>query len=95
MSIVETVLVYVGIPLGLFAVFAVVVLGPGAARSPRYRPGSAWDYKPVWYLPHPAHTQPVSSLHAAGTLEAGTRRAVHGAGTEHTAQPTGGASGEW
>ena len=55
MSIVETVLVFAGIPLGVFALVAAVVLGPGAVRAPRYRPGAPWDYEPVWYLPHPEH----------------------------------------
>ncbi|MGX7679144.1 aa3-type cytochrome oxidase subunit CtaJ [Jatrophihabitans sp. DSM 45814] len=94
MSIVETVLVFVGIPAGVFAVFAIVTLGPGAVRAPRYRPGSSWDYKPVWYLPHPEHEGPVSSLQSANTLEAGTRLAVSGAVAE-PAKASGGASGEW
>lgn len=94
MSIVETVLIFVGVPAALFAVFAVLTLGPGAVRAPRYRPGSPWEYKPVWYLPHPAHSGPVSQLQSAGALEAGTKLAVHGAVAE-PAQASGGASGEW
>jgi len=94
MSIVETVLVFVGIPLGISAAFAVLVLGPGAARTPRYRPGAGWNYERVWYLPHPAHSQPVSTLQASGALEAGSRLAVHGSVSE-PAKATGGASGEW
>jgi hypothetical protein len=94
MSIVETVLVFVGIPLTGFAMLALMVLGPSAARAPRYRPGSPWSYRPVWYLPHPAHSGPVSSLQSAGALEASKKLAVHG----QVAQPveaSGGASGEW
>ena len=34
MSVVQTALVFVGIPLGLFAVFAILTLGPGAATLP-------------------------------------------------------------
>jgi hypothetical protein len=94
MSIVETVLVFAGIPLGVFALFALVVLGPGAVRAPRYRPGGAWPYKPVWYLPHTEHAASVSTRHAAGALGAGTRLAVHGAVAEPV-HATGGASGEW
>jgi hypothetical protein len=94
MSIVETVLVFVGIPAGVAAGFALVVVGPGAVRAPRYRPGSRWDFDPVWYLPHPEHTAPVSTLQAAGALEAGSRLAVHGA-VANPAKASGGASGEW
>ncbi|HEY2044826.1 MAG TPA: hypothetical protein VGH11_19275 [Jatrophihabitans sp.] len=94
MSIVETVLVFAGIPLGVFALFALVVLGPSAARAPRYRPGAPWTYKPVWYLPHPDHRAPVSTLQAAGALDAGAKLAIHAAVTEPV-HATGGASGEW
>ncbi len=53
MSVLETVLVYVCIPLGLFSLFAIAVFVPGAVRAPRYRPGQPWEFEPVWYSPHP------------------------------------------
>lgn len=53
MSVLETVLVYVCIPLGLFSLFAIAVFVPGAVRKPRYRPGQHWEFEPVWYSPHP------------------------------------------
>lgn len=85
MTVVETVLIFAGIPIGVFAVVALMVLGPGAARAPRYRPGSSWDYRPVWYLPHPDHdsVSDSSGVHAL---------------TGSVVQPvsaSGGASGEW
>jgi hypothetical protein len=86
MTVVETVLVFVGIPLAVCALMALLVLGPGAARAPRYRPGGNWDYLPVWYLPHPDHAGPVSA--------AGGRLALEGTVAE-PASATGGASGEW
>ncbi len=86
MTVVETVLVFVGIPLGASGVLALAVLGPAAARTPRYRPGNGWDYDPVWYLPHPEHAGPVSA--AAGRL------ALEGSVTQ-PARAMGGASGEW
>jgi hypothetical protein len=96
MSIVETVLVFVGIPAGVFALMALLVLGPGAMRAPRYRPGGAWDYDPVWYLPHPDHAGPVSSL-AAGTRSGLPALSGRVAGEEQVepVQASGGASGEW
>ena len=90
MTIIETVLVFAGIPLGALALVAVIVLGPGAAKAPRYRPGSAWEFEPVWYLPHPDHEGPVS----AAAFQPGTRAPLT-AGTGASATPTGGASGEW
>lgn len=89
MTVVETVLVFVGIPLAAVAVLALATLGPAAVRAPRYRPGNGWDYAPVWYLPHPEHAGPVSA--SSG------RQALHGsvAAPGSLAQPTGGASGEW
>jgi hypothetical protein len=90
MSIAQTVLVFVGIPALIILVIAGLTLGPSAVRAPRYRPGSPWQYKPVWYLPHPEHSGPISELHASG----GTL-AVTGSVIEDPAQATGGASGEW
>jgi hypothetical protein len=82
------VLVFGGIPIGAAALVAILVLAPGAMRAPRYRPGGAWDYQPVWYLPHPQHSGPISSAPAAG----------HPALPAASAEPVragGGASGEW
>lgn len=86
MTVVETVLVFAGIPLGVFALVALMVLGPGAARAPRYRPGSSWDYQPVWYLPHPDYAGPVSPASGAQALTGAVPQPV---------LASGGASGEW
>ncbi|MGY1914171.1 hypothetical protein ABC795_05665 [Blastococcus sp. HT6-30] len=56
MTVAETLLVYAGIPLAVILVLALLTLRPGAGRRPRYKPGQSWDYAPVWYEPHPAHT---------------------------------------
>lgn len=86
MTVVETVLVFAGIPLGAVALITLLVLGPGAARAPRYRPGGSWDFQPVWYLPHPDHEGPVSATTGI--------RALAGAVAEPVIA-SGGASGEW
>jgi hypothetical protein len=84
MSVVETVLVFVAIPLGIVAVLALAVFGRSLARQPnRYRPGKAWTHEPSWYVPHPdavLHPVPV-------------KRALEAASSSTTA--VGGASGEW
>jgi hypothetical protein len=43
------VLIYVLIPLGIFAVIALLSVLPSALRRPRYRPGRAWTYDPLWF----------------------------------------------
>ena len=52
----EWYLVFAGIPLAITAVLALLTLRPGKDRRPRYKPGQPWNYAPVWYEPHPAHT---------------------------------------
>ncbi len=85
MSVVETLLVYVGSPVLIYAVLAVLVYGRGASRtSPRYRPGKGWAHEPVWYLPRPE----TSGAHAVAALTAGSP-----AVPARTAR--GGASGTW
>jgi hypothetical protein len=44
-----TILIFVGIPLAVFAVIAFLVYLPSMLRRPRYRPGrTEWSYRPVW-----------------------------------------------
>lgn len=62
MSIVQTTLIFVGIPAVATLLVAVMVYARSAERTPRYRPGGPWPYEPVWYLPHPEHSGPVSSM---------------------------------
>ena len=101
MSIVETTLVFLGIPAAVVLVVAALVYARSNERVPRYRPGGPWQFNPVWYLPHPDHSGPVSSLHSpepnphAGALDsAGTRPALSGRLIE-PATASGGANGEW
>lgn len=48
-GLVNTLLVYGGIPLGIFALVALLVVAGGFRNRPRYRPGRAWDFDPVWF----------------------------------------------
>jgi hypothetical protein len=42
-------LIFVGVPLGLALVLALLIYGPSAAGRPRYRPGvREWDHAPIW-----------------------------------------------
>lgn len=51
MSIVETLLVFAGIPLAVYLVFTVGVYLPHAVRARRYRPGEPWEFEPLWFAP--------------------------------------------
>lgn len=81
MSVVQTVLVFVVIPLGAIGLIVLAVYGKTLLRQPnRYRPGRPWNYPPSWYVPHPA-----------AVAGAAAHPEIEGAGT----QAMGGASGEW
>jgi hypothetical protein len=43
------ILYYVVIPVGIFAVIAFFSVLPSMLRRPRYRPGKAWNYDPLWF----------------------------------------------
>jgi hypothetical protein len=94
MSIVQTTLIFVGIPAAFIALMAALVYGRSNERTPRYRPGGPWQFEPVWYLPHPEHQGPVSSLHGGQHAQDGARPGLPGRVAEH-ATASGGASGEW
>jgi hypothetical protein len=54
-SVVETLLVYVGAPLAVALLLALLTLRPGKGQKKlRYKPGQPWDHEPVWYEPHVA-----------------------------------------
>jgi hypothetical protein len=67
----EGLLLYLGGPLALFLLIALLVYAPSIARGPRYRPGLAWFAAPVWFN-GPEHPEA-----AVSAVE--TTRAVGGA----------------
>jgi hypothetical protein len=81
-NVAETILVFVGIPLAVVVLLAVLIFLPGGRKRPRYKPGQPWDHEPVWYEPHPEH----------GPSGHGRRTAI---GSSATAGPLGGARGTW
>ncbi|HEU5267824.1 MAG TPA: hypothetical protein VFU35_14035 [Jatrophihabitans sp.] len=84
MTVVETVLVFVGIPLGIILLVALAVYGRSMVHQPnRYRPGKPWTYPPSWYVPHPD---------AVVTSGGGGPRQLE---SGMTTTAVGGASGEW
>jgi hypothetical protein len=83
-SVVQTVLVYAAIPLGIYAVVALLTLRDRVAKAPRYRPGQPWDHEPVWWTANPA---------GVGGDHAGHGSSPSGGAGKRTAK--GGARGSW
>jgi hypothetical protein len=87
MTVVQTVLVYGGIPLAIILLLAIGVYGRSTVHQPnRYRPGRPWNFAPAWFVAHPDALPNHESARLAieGTL----------AGSSSTTA-VGGASGEW
>ena len=53
-SVVQTICVYVLIPAAIYGVIALLSLASKRNRTPRYKPGQAWSYDPVWWSAHAA-----------------------------------------
>ncbi|RJQ74578.1 hypothetical protein D5S17_22400 [Pseudonocardiaceae bacterium YIM PH 21723] len=84
MSIVDTILVYVLIPAGIYGLIALLTLWPRLARAPRYRVGQEWEYAPVWWSAssadqHGAHAADHSDNHVADKADVATSTARGGA----------------
>jgi hypothetical protein len=78
-TVVQTLLVFVGIPAGIVLLIFLATYGKSMVRQPnRYRPGRPWDFPPTWYAPHPDAV--VNSTASASST---------------TTTAVGGSSGEW
>ena len=69
MSALKVVGTFIGIPVGLFLLIALLVSIPSMIKGPKYRPGKEWQATPEWYG-------------APGEVE-GDAHAELGAGEEH------------
>jgi hypothetical protein len=85
-TVVETILVFVGIPLAIVLVLALLIFVPGGRKRVRYKSGQPWEHAPIWYEPHPDSPGIGHNSHAA--LPAGSAHATSGG-------PLGGARGTW
>ena len=109
MTVAETLLVYVAIPLGVFLLLAALVFLPGGRKRPRWKSGQAWEHAPVWYEPHPGATggehggghedghAAIGAGRGATALTAGPHAEADEADSAATAAagPLGGARGTW
>ena len=103
MNVAETLLVFVGIPLAVVVLLALLIFVPGGRTRVRYKSGQPWNHAPVWYEPHPDHGPAAGhgETKALGSSVYGEPTGdSHGAGAAAAhrpvhAGPLGGARGTW
>lgn len=66
-SALETLGLFVGIPLGLFFLIVLLTLASSMRREPRYRPDQEWGAEPVWI----GIDKPTTDVAAEGTGDGG------------------------
>ncbi|MGZ4590564.1 MAG: aa3-type cytochrome oxidase subunit CtaJ [Actinomycetes bacterium] len=49
LTVLQTLLIFVGIPALVFVVIVLLVNAGSASRGPRYRPGVGWWAAPIWF----------------------------------------------
>ncbi|HEX6500060.1 MAG TPA: hypothetical protein VF054_13660 [Micromonosporaceae bacterium] len=99
LSIAQTVLIFVGIPLAVVLIVVGLVYLGGPRRGKRYRPGRPYEFAPVWFLAGseqvtPGHT--AIARHTPVALPAPETGGDHWPGevaVQHG--ETGGASDRW
>jgi hypothetical protein len=100
----EVLLVFAGIPLGVFLLLAAAVYGASSRRGRRYRPGRPFEFTPVWFVAAPERIIGEAPYPEQETAESGT--AILPAGSAELAEAgtvrsgsahgvKGGASGSW
>jgi hypothetical protein len=101
-SVAETLLIYLVIPLGIVLVLAAFVFIPGGRRRPRWKSGQPWNHDAVWYEPHPdatgggaAHGEGHAAIESGGSHAALTSGGEDSAAPAASAGPLGGARGTW
>jgi hypothetical protein len=98
LSISNTVLIYVVIPLGVLLVVAALVFASSdrTRRTRRYRPGRPYDFQPIWFLAAPEQVTGSPALAGHGARPALEARVLEDtAGRRVLPGPTGGASDSW
>jgi hypothetical protein len=98
LTITETVLVFVVIPLAVVGLLYALVYGSSAARGKRYRPGRQFTSAPVWFLAEakPAAYNPHHDTHHAPALVGSAAPALAGPAIDEVKHgEVGGASDSW
>jgi hypothetical protein len=92
MSAAATILVYVGIPLGVFVVISLLVMAPGIAKGNRYRPHTlSWWAAPVWF----GGPRDVDGGPADRALTGTSLKELSAVVADGLSQTEGGASARW
>jgi hypothetical protein len=65
------IVIYVLIPLGAFALIALLAVLPSALRRPRYRPGRAWNHDPLWFNGPDDPNKALAGARAGATAKGG------------------------
>lgn len=87
LSVLQAVLIFVGIPALVVFLFVLATLAPGWTRAGRYRPGEPWNYEPILINGSVGNdVTAVVAVTAAGELAAGQ---------DLTVSQEGGASARW
>ena len=100
LSIIETLVVFAGIPLAVVAViYGLVYAGSARSNDRRYRPGRPFDFRPVWFLSAPEQHAANGHVPAAPAVSGANRQALAKAEQNAAGGPvgdtTGGASDRW
>ena len=69
-SALETLLLYVGIPLAVFVLVALLTYAKAMTRGPRYRPDLGWWAGPVWFEGPPQGAAAIATDDTPGTVAA-------------------------
>lgn len=96
MTVLQTLLTFVGIPVAVYLILAALVYGPSSRSKKRYRPGREYDFAPVWFLARP---QDVSVAGAAAYVaeqdESTAPKELESTASTTRGGAKGGASGNW
>ncbi|GAA2390849.1 hypothetical protein [Dactylosporangium salmoneum] len=101
MSIIETTLIFAGIPAAVILIIAGAVYAGGSRRSKRYRPGRPFEFTPVWFLSAPeqltkaAHARELVGARRAELTAGGDASATEWSGDKAQPHVIGGASDRW
>jgi hypothetical protein len=102
LSTIETVLIFVGIPVAVALVVTGLVYAGGGRRNKRYRPGRPFEFRAVWFLSVPEQLSASQAALAAGEAppaqpaeESAALAAARAARDAAQQGATGGASDRW
>jgi hypothetical protein len=99
LSIIETLVVFAGIPLAVVAViYGLIYAGSARSNDRRYRPGRPFDFTPVWFLSAPEQQGSAAAAHApavSGANRQALTKAEENAAGGPVGDTTGGASDRW